>query len=75
MLVSPGPHLELAAATVERKGVPLVPPVVPRSDLGYARVIAGLARWYRAYARKKAPENHGYHETAGDQSPPGYCLI
>ena len=37
-------------------------------DVGHAQVIAGLAWWYRAYARDQSPDNQGRYESAEDEA-------
>ena len=37
-------------------------------DVGHAQVIAGLAWWYRAYAREQSPDDQGRYESAEDEA-------
>jgi len=37
-------------------------------DVGLAQVSAGLAWWYRAYAREQSPEDRGRYESAENEA-------
>ena len=37
-------------------------------DLGHAQVIAGLAWWYRAYAKEQSADDQGRYESAEDEA-------
>ena len=37
-------------------------------DAGHAQVIAGLAWWYRAYAKEQFPDDQGRYESAEDEA-------
>ena len=37
-------------------------------DTGHAQIIAGLAWWYRAYAREQSAEDQGRYESAEDEA-------
>ena len=37
-------------------------------DVGHAQVIAGLAWWYRAYAKEQSPDDQGRYESAEEEA-------
>ena len=37
-------------------------------DANHAQLLAGMAWWYRYYAKQQSPEDHGRHESAEDEA-------